>query len=140
MVRAILFDMGGTLDGEALHWLDRFGNLYANAGIELTRERLRAAFDEAERRSASDEAIASAHLVEMVDRHMRWQFEHLGLEQPDALRAALVKAFVAPVEQAADSNRALLRRLKDRGLALGVVSNGCGNVDVLCEDLGYAPY
>ena len=24
MVRAILFDMGGTLDGDGQHWLDRF--------------------------------------------------------------------------------------------------------------------
>jgi putative hydrolase of the HAD superfamily len=25
-------------------------------------------------------------------------------------------------------------------LTLGVVSNGCGNVSILCDDLGYAPY
>jgi putative hydrolase of the HAD superfamily len=40
---------------------------------------------------------------------------------------------------AADNVR-LLADLSARGLRLGVVSNGCGNVDVLCAELGYAPY
>ena len=34
----------------------------------------------------------------------------------------------------------MLAVLKARGFELGVVSNGCGNVDVLCEDLGYTPF
>ena len=139
MRRAILFDMGGTLDGDGLHWLDRFRNLYAAAGIVLTRDRLRAAFDEAERRAASDDAIATAPLAAMVDRHVGWQFEQLGLDDPQ-LRAALVANFVAPVSQAASANQKILSDLKSRGFELGVVSNGCGNVDVLCRDFGYAPY
>jgi hypothetical protein len=53
MIRAILFDMGGTLDGDGLHWLDRFAAL-CGRGVALPRETLRAAFDEAERRAAVD--------------------------------------------------------------------------------------
>ena len=40
MIRAVLFDMGGTLDGDGVHWLDRFARLYAEAGVTLPRERL----------------------------------------------------------------------------------------------------
>lgn len=138
MVRAILFDMGGTLDGEGLHWLDRFVALYRRAGVTLPREAIRAAFDAAEARAASDEEIATAGLDRMVALHVGWQLEQLGLSAPD-LEAQLVRGFVEPVRAAAAANRALLDELSGRGFVLGVVSNGCGNVDVLCRDYGYAP-
>ena len=139
MVQGILFDMGGTLDGDGLHWLDRFANLYAKAGVTVAREALRGAFDEAERLAADDDLIGRAPLAEMIDRHVGWQFEHLGFAAP-RLRAELVANFVAPVRRAARANVEILAGLKARGFELGVVSNGCGNVDVLCDDLGYAPF
>jgi len=137
MLRAILFDMGGTLDGDGLHWLDRFERLYALAGVGLPRETLRAAFDEAERQAASDQSMAAAHLDEMIDRHVGWQLKYLSRDDA-RLRRELVAGFVTPVRDASAANVRLLSALQARGLRLGVVSNGCGNVDRLCEDLGYA--
>src|SRR5581483_4646242 len=138
MLRALLFDMGGTLDGDGLHWLDRFVRLYADAGLELPRERVRAAFDAAERRAAVDEAIAGAGLTAMVAQHVAWQLEELSLDRPE-LHAVIVDRFVDAVRASASTNARLLAGLAARGLKLGVVSNGCGNVGVLCEELGYAP-
>ena len=139
MLRAVLFDMGGTLDGDGLHWLDRFERLYADAGVLLPRAALRAAFDEAEREAAVDETMAAADLEEMVDRHVGWQLGHLSLDDP-RLRRDLVAGFVKPVRDSAHANARLLAGLKSRGLQLGVVSNGCGNVDRLCDELGYASF
>src|SRR5436190_10446082 len=138
MIRAVLFDMGGTLDGDAGHWLDRFAALYADVGLSLPRERVRSAFDDAERRAAVDDVIATANLNVMVDRHVAWQLAYLAAD-PE-VRQAIVDRFVAPVRAAAVDNVRMLAELSARGLKLGVVSNGCGNVDVLCADLGYAPY
>src|SRR5438445_5060204 len=142
MIRAVLFDLGGTLDGDGLHWLDRFARLYADAGVLLPDQRVRKAFDEAERRAATDDEMAVAHLDGMIERHVGWQLEHLADEGrlPPELAERLVAAFVASIRSAAVSNVRLLAELLGRGLRLGVVSNGCGNVDVLCGDLGYAPY
>jgi putative hydrolase of the HAD superfamily len=139
MIRAILFDLGGTLDGDGLHWLERFLALYRSFGIELPRETIRAAFDEAERRSTADEAIASANLKEMIDLHVQWQLLHLGINDP-VLKRHLVEGFVTPVERAIAANAQLLAGLVERGFQLGVVSNGCGNVDKLCADFGYTPF
>jgi putative hydrolase of the HAD superfamily len=145
--QAILFDMGGTLDGDGLHWLDHFETLYVRAGISLSRETRRAAFDEAERRAAVDDEIARARLHDMIDRHVAWQFEYLSAELAQirsrsiaTVRARIVADFVKTVRDAARANVEMLAALKARGLDLGVVSNGCGNVDVLCEDLGYTPF
>jgi putative hydrolase of the HAD superfamily len=139
MIRTLLFDMGGTLDGEGVHWLDRFLALYQNFGVQLPRETIRGAFDEAERRSAQDEGIAAADLARMIDLHVEWQLAHLELKDPD-LEQHLIDGFIAPVRQAAAENAQLLATLVARGFELGVVSNGCGNVERLCEDLGYMPF
>jgi putative hydrolase of the HAD superfamily len=135
---AVLFDMGGTLDGDGLHWLDRFAAAYHEAGIALPSARLRAAFDEAERRAAVDEEIAGAGLRAMLQRHVSWQLAHLELTD-ERLASRLVDLFEQPVRRLALRNAALLNSLNERGLRVGVVSNGCGNVDALCRDLGYAP-
>lgn len=136
MVRAILFDMGGTLDGDGQHWLERFLVLYREFGIALPRETIRAAFDEAERRATTDETIASADLAQMIDLHVKWQLAHLGLSDP-RLERHLISRFIAPVREAVAANARLLAELRERGFILGVVSNGCGNVDKLCADFGY---
>ncbi|HKT80774.1 MAG TPA: HAD family hydrolase [Vicinamibacterales bacterium] len=147
MVRAVFFDMGGTLDGDGLHWLDRFVDLYARAGLDEPREVIRAAFDAAERRAGADEQIQSAALDRMVDCHVQWQFDEMrrrgvtfGGRAADTLKSDIVNAFVEPVRNAAIANRLVLESLHAKGLALGVVSNGCGNVQSLCDDLGYSPW
>jgi putative hydrolase of the HAD superfamily len=139
MIRAIFFDMGGTLDGDDLHWLDRFLALYETFGVELSRDSIRDAFDEAERRSALDETIASSNLAQMIELHVQWQLAHLGLTD-SKLEKHLVEGFIAPVRKATADNAKLLATLVERGFELGVVSNGCGNVERLCRDFGYSPF
>ena len=110
-----------------------------SSALELPREVIRGAFDEAERRAAVDDEIASADLAQMIALHVRWQLAHLGLTDPK-LERHLIDGFIEPVRAAAATNTLLLASLADRGLKLGVVSNGCGNVEELCADFGYEPY
>jgi HAD superfamily hydrolase (TIGR01509 family) len=139
MIRAILFDMGGTLDGDGQHWLERFVSLYQSAGVTLPRETLQGAFDEAERQANLDQTIASSDFGQMIGLYVKWQLAHLGLTN-DRLAEQLVAGFSAPVRKAAAANVQLLAELKERGFELGVVSNGCGNVENLCADFGYSPF
>ncbi|HEV2840223.1 MAG TPA: HAD-IA family hydrolase [Chthoniobacterales bacterium] len=139
MIRAIFFDMGGTLDGDGLHWLDRFRALYRDFGAEFPDDAIRRAFDEAERRSSLDESIASADLARMIELHVSWQLAHLGSKDP-RLERHLIDGFIAPVREAAVANAQLLAELVERGFTLGVISNGCGNVGKLCADLGYSRF
>ena len=88
---------------------------------------------------AIDDLMSTAGLDAMIDRHVGWQLAHLGVDD-SSLRRFLVEGFVQPVRRASEANARLLAGLRSRDLALGVLSNGCGNVDVLCRDLGYAPY
>jgi HAD superfamily hydrolase (TIGR01509 family) len=139
MIRAILFDMGGTLDGDGQHWLDRFVALYRDFGVDLPRETLRGAFDEAERRANLDQTIASSDFRQMIALYVKWQLAHLRLTKA-GLEQQLITGFSVPVRQAAEANVRLLGELRERGFELGVVSNGCGNVENLCHDFGYTPF
>jgi putative hydrolase of the HAD superfamily len=138
MLRAIIFDMGGTLDGDG-HWLDRFVRLYAEHRFDCSRDTIRRGFDHAERCAATDKEIVNANLETLVRRHLAWQFAEIGLDD-DGRREAMVSAFVAPVQRAARQNADTLAALRRRGLTLGLVSNACGNAQALCDDFGYTPY
>jgi len=135
MIRAILFDMGGTLDGDGLHWQDRFTALYRDFGVAVSRE----TFDAAETRANQDRDIASSDFRQMIEFYVKWQLGHLGLTNAE-LEEHLVSGFIAPAWKAAAVNVELLAELAERGFTLGVVSNGCGNVDRLCDDFGYTPF
>ena len=108
MIRAVLFDMGGTLDGDAGHWLDRFAALYADVGLSLPRERVRSAFDDAERRAAVDDVIATANLNVMVDRHVGWQLAYLAAD-PE------VRVIVSPVPYSRLARETYQRGWRTRG-------------------------
>src|SRR4051794_38610806 len=71
----VFFVLGGPLDGDGLHWLDRFYRLYASVGTAYSQPQIRAAFDHAECRAAADRGMKDAAFAAMVERHVAWQFE-----------------------------------------------------------------
>jgi HAD superfamily hydrolase (TIGR01509 family) len=132
----MLFDYGGTLDGPASHWLPRFLQLYRDAGVELTFERFREAFDHATRCGYHDPTVATFDLQQLVEFHVARQLEHLGLTTA-GLATQVVRAFVRGSRSALADSRAVLGRLHGR-VALGVVSNFYGNVERILDDAGFA--
>jgi FMN phosphatase YigB (HAD superfamily) len=133
---AILFDLGGTLDGRH-GWRDRFHRLLPGAGIACSRDQRAAAFDYAESRSHAEPGMATSELRHMVTCHVGWQLEFLG-RRPTGAVAQIVNSFIGDIYQAAAVNRLVLAELARCGFKLGVVSNGCGNTAGLCEEYGYA--
>jgi HAD superfamily hydrolase (TIGR01509 family) len=134
---AILFDLGGTLDGRGA-WRHRFHRLLREAGIDCSPEERAAAFAFAEMQTHATGEMASASLRGLVTRHAGWQLEALGIDDDSAVRA-ITDRFVADVAAATAANRTVLEELAGRGLKLAVVSNACGNAARLCEEFGYAP-
>src|SRR5271167_1969130 len=140
MISSILFDFGGTLDADGLHWLDRFYRIYDDIGLrEMSKTLVKEAFYWADAQADLDPGMRSAGLREMMDRHVRWQFEKLGFEN-NQLHEKAVAAFVRPAERILHRNRHLLERLKHAGLKLGIISNFYGNIETLCREFGFLPY
>jgi putative hydrolase of the HAD superfamily len=137
-VKAVCFDYGGTLDGPGSHWLDRFLQLYRAAGVPLSFERFRDAFDHATQSAYADPAVAAMGLEALIEYHVAHQNERLGLPDGSVSRT-VVRKFVAASRAALADSRLLLDRLRRR-VALGVVSNFYGNVDRLLAEAGIAPW
>jgi putative hydrolase of the HAD superfamily len=136
-IRAILFDYGGTLDGPASHWLDRFVELYREAAVELPFERTKQAFYGADDAAYADARAADMSLAELMEFHVGVQLARLGIDDLD-LHRRLVAEFCARSEAALADSRAVLSRLATR-YRLGVVSNFYGNVARILADAGISP-
>jgi HAD superfamily hydrolase (TIGR01549 family) len=135
---AILFDLGGTLDGRD-DWRRRFDRLFDECGIvRSTAERDRA-FEYAQELSHATPEMATSCLRDMLRRHVGWQLESLRIDDPQIGRI-VIERFAAEVAEAAAVNCRLLASLTERGFRIGIVSNACGNCAVLCEEYGYAPF
>jgi len=135
--KAILFDFGGTLDSDGEHWLDRFYALYEGLGLRIPLSEIKRAFYHADALCSSDSRVVSLGLRRLMIRHVRMQFEALGLTD-DEKESEMVEAFCTKSERFLHRNAHLLRRMKGR-YRLGLVSNFYGNVAALCEEAGLAP-
>jgi HAD superfamily hydrolase (TIGR01549 family) len=136
-LRALLFDYGGTLDGAGSHWLDRFLAFYREAGLDLSFEQFRGAFDHATRCAYADPQVAALDLEATVDFHIRHHLEFLDLTTTD-VAARVRRAFVTQCRRDLEESRRILERLRQRA-SLGVISNFYGNLERLLRDAGIAP-
>jgi putative hydrolase of the HAD superfamily len=137
LVRGILFDYGGTLDGAASHWLDRFVELYQYVGLELPFERTKQAFYGADDAAYADRRVIDMSLTELMDFHVAVQLERLGITDTH-VQHRLVDEFVARSRAALAESRAVLARLAPH-YRLGVVSNFYGNVGRILADAEILP-
>jgi putative hydrolase of the HAD superfamily len=133
---AILFDFGGTLDSDGEHWLDRFYDLYGQAGFDLPQADIKRAFYDADRLCFNGPGIVSMGLRELMRHHVHLQFETLNLIDR-AREEEMIEQFCAKTQCALERNAQLLRRLKPV-YRLGVISNFYGNVAALCREASLA--
>jgi putative hydrolase of the HAD superfamily len=140
MISAILFDMGGTLDSDGVHWLDRFYTLYTRLGVkDVPKTQIKEAFYWADAQAELDPAMKNAGMRHMLELHTRWQVQKLGVDYV-GLQGKLAEGFCKPAERIMRRNRHVLEKLSHMGCKLGVISNAYGNVRKLCDEFGYSPY
>jgi len=154
MVKGLLFDFGGTLDGPT-HWLDRFLAQYRAAGIEIERAELDPAFDHGTKTGYSATKIVSRfRLMELVRFLVGHQMEFLRARGPERIRTMIENAggpgrhrivekvtssFVTETKAGMAESRRALDGLGNK-FAMGVVSNFYGNLETILEDGGIRKY
>lgn len=140
MIRAILFDFGGTLDSDGLHWLDRFYDIYKKTGLgQIPKELVKEAFYWADSQADLDPGMKKAGLRDMMERHVQWQFQKLNLADKK-LQEEIAQAFIRPSERILHRNRRVLEKLSHSGLKLGIISNFYGNIEALCKEFGFTEF
>ena len=135
-IRALLFDFGGTLDGNGIHWRDRTYQFIQQIYPEIDRE----AFDLVDR-AAVDRLIDSGRapqltLRETMDVIATCIYEGLSLD-PD-VKDQYVDFFCEGAKKHLAQNRRWLATLRDE-YWLGVISNNFGNTQGWCDAYDLSP-
>ena len=156
-IRALVFDFGGTLDGNGIHWLERTYLFIRKHCPEITRE----AFDEADKATITEfflgdsshewsyqdgsmlpvGAVASEHaarcnLRETADAIASGIYRRLGLSKQ--MKDEYVDWFCAGAAESLAENRCWLKTLHST-YQLAVISNNFGNTQGWCDDYGLSP-
>lgn len=153
----LVFDFGGTLDGNGIHWLERTYQFIHERHPEITRE----AFDKADRASVTAFALgdssvkgsyqegsmlpigamASARaarctLRETAEAISAGIYERLQLSEKT--KDEYVGWFCAGVAESLGQNRRWLQTLQG-SYQLAVISNNFGNTRGWCDEYGLSP-
>jgi putative hydrolase of the HAD superfamily len=136
--RAILFDFGGTLDSDGVHWSEQFYNAYRDLGCAVSGERFDQAFLEADRIIASSYDVRGHSMRKLLELQVSLQFENLRFEDEERKRKIIDSCYDS-VRKMLDRNRGILSRLHKGGYRLGVISNFNGNLEVVCREFNITP-
>jgi FMN hydrolase / 5-amino-6-(5-phospho-D-ribitylamino)uracil phosphatase len=137
-VDALLFDFGGTIDTDGVHWCEKYWDVYQELGIRVPREAFERAFVEADRRLAQEPPSSGEGFFRIIQQQVRFQFESLSaqvagfqgrVKQRDELCGLTYRQVGATVDRA----RPLLREL-GHGRRLAIVSNFNGNMETVLEE------
>ncbi len=156
-IRALVFDFGGTLDGNGIHWLERTYQFIRERHPEITRE----AFDVADKAAVTafalgdsdvewsyqdgsmlpvgaiaSEAAARCTLRETADAIAVEIYERLGLSEK--MKDEYVAWFCEGAAKSLTENRRWLETLHDT-YQLAVISNNFGNTRGWCDEYGLSP-
>ena len=156
-IRALIFDFGGTLDGNGIHWLERAYQFIHERHPEITRE----AFDEADRATITEFALgdssiewsyqdgsmlpigavaseyaARCSLRETADAIAVGIYRRLGLSEK--MKDEYVEWFCTGATENLSKNRRWLETLHGP-YQLAVISNNFGNTRGWCDEYGLTP-
>ena len=131
-MRAILFDFGGTIDTDGVHWSEKYVELFARFAPEVAKRDVERAFVESERILPTHPDIASITFEETLHRQLKIQCGLLKLDQGKLLDAMSAQCY-AEVRQTIGRARMLLGELEPR-YRLGLVSNNTGNLPIVCRE------
>ena len=156
-IRALVFDFGGTLDGNGIHWLERAYQFIRERHPEITRE----AFDAADKATITEFALGDAshewsyqdgsmlpvgaiaseyaarcNLRETTEAIADGIYKRLGLSEK--MKEAYVEWFCTGAAENLEKNRRWLETLHGT-YQLAVISNNFGNTRGWCDEYELTP-
>ena len=141
--QAIIFDYGGTLDTDGIHWSEKFWETYTHFRIPVSKEEFRGAFVYAERKITN--VIKPDFILKQTFRtQIKYQMEYLQTKffLPDVYGVIvdeLAEYCYRSVIQTVEISKGILELLA-HNYSLGLVSNYYGNVKTVLRELSLKKY
>jgi putative hydrolase of the HAD superfamily len=143
MDKAVIFDFGGTLDTNGVHWSVKFLETYKKFGLKFTTEQYNSAYvkaDEELKRISNTVKDYKILLFEQSRFHLKYinptGYDKDGLEN---LTQKIINEIYEDVEDCLKESIKVFEILK-KDYKLGVVSNFYGNLEKICENIEFAKY
>ena len=144
-IKGIIFDYGGTIDTDGIHWGELIGEEYDKAGIGIGRGLYREAYVHGERSLAKSPIIEPTDTFHtLLKKKITLQFEYLS-QQDSQLRLTqeladkIADACYARVNEALALTRGIVQKLAER-YPMVLVTNFYGNMPVVLEEFGLTNY
>ena len=144
-IKGIIFDYGGTIDTNGIHWGEVIAKQYRLAGIEIERELYRNAYVHGERTLAKFPIIKPEDTFHtLLRKKIAIQFEYLREQTQSGDFTPEVAEQIADgcynkVTDTLAISRAILERLSAK-YPMVLVTNFYGNMPVVLEEFGLAGY
>ena len=133
-IKAVLFDYGGTLDSDGLHWQERFYSLYEEEGLFVDRDAFAAAFYDSDDNLPKRFDLKGLDLESTVRLQVGCVLDYLKLDKTPH-QESITRKFSGRSDENVKKIRPFLERLSCK-YALGVVSNFYGNLESILKAQG----
>ena len=135
--KAVLFDFGGTLDGDGIHWSRRFDATFRGMGLGYSPEGLDRAFSASEKIVNTDPAVRTMNLPASIEYQCELMLADLGHPgRPLAIEAG--RRLTEETRGYLVRNAGVLKML--RGVArTAILSNFTGNLEIILREEGLLP-
>jgi len=143
MNKAIIFDFGGTLDTNGVHWSVKFLEAYKESGLKFTSEQYNYAYVKADEKLKRISNSIKDYKI-LIFEQIRLQLMYInpiGYEKEELenlVRKIIIKIY-EDVEKCLKESIKIFEILK-KDYKLGVVSNFYGNLEKICENIGFDKY
>ncbi|MFZ6032657.1 MULTISPECIES: HAD family hydrolase [unclassified Melioribacter] len=143
MKKALLFDFGGTLDTDGIHWSEKFFDLYNHFHIPLTKANFREAFVYSER-TISNIIKPDFSLKQTLKSQIAYQLEYFkknNLLKEDFSQNInkLTDWCYSSVIENVKITKEILNQLSNEYL-LALISNYYGNIEIVLKELSIKKY
>ena len=144
-IKGIIFDYGGTIDTNGIHWGEVIAEQYRLAGIEIERELYRNAYIYGERTLAKSQVIMPEDTFHtLLRKKIAIQFEYLKELTGDRCFTTAKADEIADrchnkVKETLSTSRAVVEGLA-RQYPMVLVTNFYGNMPVVLDEFGLADY
>ena len=142
-MKAILFDFGGTLDTDGIHWSELFWETYVHFHIPVTKENLREAFIYSERKIANL-IKPEFSMKQTLEKQFLYQLEYLQNKFYLPTYYSLIIDELSEycyryVIKTVLKSKELLENLNSQ-YSLGIISNYYGNLETVLQELSLKKY
>jgi putative hydrolase of the HAD superfamily len=134
----VLFDFGGTLDADGIHWAPRFYAAYQTAGGEVAYPQFESVFRATDGVLERDPRVRTMGFRALIDAQALLLRDRLA-DGAGVDAAQIATLFHADAVAVIARNRAMLARLSTR-YRLGIVSNFAGNLEPCLNELDIRRY